>query len=144
MTTVRVPAPRAGRWPRVKAPVLLAAAVLLASLALHLRDPHRNGSWGFCPWLVLTGTQCPGCGGLRAVNDLTNGNFAAAASSNLLVVSAIPVAVVLWARWLRDSWRGVTRRVSTRRALVWCGLLVVLAVGFAVLRNLPVGSWLLA
>ncbi|HEU5044352.1 MAG TPA: DUF2752 domain-containing protein [Nocardioidaceae bacterium] len=145
MTTVRVPAPpRAGRWPGVKAPVLLAAAVLLASLTLHLRDPHRSGSWGFCPWLVLTGTQCPGCGGLRAVNDLTNGNFAAAASSNLLVVSAIPVAVVLWVRWLRDSWRGVTRRVSTRRTLVWCGLLVVLAVGFAVLRNLPVGSWLLA
>jgi hypothetical protein len=145
MTTVRVPAPsRAGRWPRVKAPVLLAAAVLLASVALHLRDPHHSGSWGFCPWLVLTGTQCPGCGGLRAVNDLTNGDFAAAASSNLLVVSAIPVALVLWARWLRNSWRGVTRHVSTRRALVWCGLLVVLAIGFAVLRNLPVGSWLLA
>ena len=145
MTTVRVPTPlRAGRWHRVKAPVLLAAAVLLASVALHVRDPHRSGSWGFCPWLVLTGTQCPGCGGLRAVNDLTNGDFAAAASSNLLVVAAIPVALVLWARWLRDSWHGVTRRVSPRRALVWCGVLVVLAVGFAVLRNLPAGSWLLA
>ena len=143
MTTARVP-PRAGRWHRVKAPVLLAAAVLLASVALHVRDPHRSGSWGFCPWLVLTGTQCPGCGGLRAVNDLTNGDFAAAASSNLLVVAAIPVALVLWARWLRDSWHGVTRRVSTRRALIWCGVLVVLAVGFAVLRNLPAGSWLLA
>ncbi|HET7356257.1 MAG TPA: DUF2752 domain-containing protein [Nocardioidaceae bacterium] len=145
MTAVRVPAhPRTGRLHRVQGPVLLAGAVLLASVALHLRDPHQSGSWGFCPWLVLTGTQCPGCGGLRAVNDLTNGDFAAAASSNLLVVAAIPVAVLLWGRWLRDSWRGVTRHVSTRRALVWCALLVVLAVGFAVLRNLPVGTWLLA
>ena len=145
MTTVRVPASSAtGRWRRVQGPVLLAGAVLVASVALHLRDPHRSGSWGFCPWLVLTGTQCPGCGGLRAVNDLTNGDFAAAASSNLLVVAAIPVVAVLWARWLLDSWRGVTRRTSTRRALVWCGVLVALAVGFAVVRNLPFGSWLLA
>ena len=145
MTTVRVPAhPRAGRWQRVQGPVLLASVVMLVSIALHLRDPHRSGSWGFCPWLVLTGTQCPGCGGLRAVNDLTNGNFAAAASSNLLVVTAIPVAVALWARWLRDSWRGATRRTSTPRVLIWCGLLVALAVGFAVVRNLPFGSWLLA
>lgn len=143
MTAVPVPA-RPDRWRRLQPPVLLAGAVLLVSLALHLRDPHRAGSWGFCPWLVLTGTQCPGCGGLRAINDLTNGNLAAAASSNLLVVCAIPVAVALWWRWLMDCWRGVTRPVSTRRALLWAAALVAVAVGFAVVRNLPFGSWLLA
>src|SRR6185503_10244088 len=111
---------------------------------LHLRDPHRPGSWGFCPWLLLTGTQCPGCGGLRAVNDLTRGDIAAAASSNLLVVSAIPVVALLWARWLLDSWRGATRRVSTRRALTWSAVLVAAAIAFAVVRNLPFGAWLLA
>ncbi len=135
---------RTGRWRRVQAPVVLAAGVLLVTLALYLRDPHQPGSWGFCPWLVLTGTECPGCGGLRAVNDLTHGNLAAAASSNLLVVAAIPVVAVLWLRWLTDRWRGVARHVSSRRVLLWCGVLLALALVFDVVRNLPFGSWLLA
>ena len=143
MATLSVPV-AASRWRRVRGPVLLAVAVLLVSVALHLRDPHRPGSWGFCPWLLLTGTQCPGCGGLRAVNDLTRGDIVAAASSNLLVVSAVPVVAVLWARWLLDSWRGATRQVSTRRALAWCAVLVAAAIGFAVVRNLQLGSSLLA
>jgi hypothetical protein len=143
MTTARLVAP-AARWRRVQAPLLLAGAVLVACLALHLRDPHQPGSWGFCPWLVLTGLDCPGCGGLRAVNDLTNGDVVGAASSNLLVVCAIPVSAALWARWFRNAWRGIPSRADSRRALACCAVLVVLAVGFAVVRNLPFGAWLLA
>ena len=137
-----LPVPPESRWSRVKAPVLLAAAVLGLSVLLHLRDPHRSGSWGYCPWLLLTGTYCPGCGGLRAVNDLTDGHFAAAASSNLLFVGSLPLVVVLWVRWLADRWRGVQRHVSTRAAFIGCFSFLAVAVGFAVLRNLPVGAWL--
>lgn len=129
---------------RVGAPVLLAGGLLVASLLLHLRDPHRAGSWGYCPWLLLTGTQCPGCGGLRAVNDLTRGDVAAAASSNLLLVASLPLAGVLWLRWVRACWRGVSRPVSSRTALRWAAVLAVVVVGFWVLRNLPAGAWLAA
>lgn len=141
-TTLGVPVAATSRWSRVKAPTLLAGAVLGASVLLHLRDPHRSGSWGYCPWLMLTGTYCPGCGGLRAVNDLTDGHLVDAASSNLLFVGTLPLAVYFWGRWVTDRWRGVQRHVSTRRALVWSGLFLALAVVFSVLRNLPVGAWL--
>lgn len=141
-TALPLTAPPVSRWTRVRAPVLLAAGVLALSLLLHLRDPHRSGSWGLCPWLVLTGTYCPGCGGLRAVNDLTHGHFAAAASSNLLFVGSLPLAAVLWGRWLVDRWRGVQRHVSTRTMFVCCFSFLAVAVVFAVLRNLPMGSWL--
>jgi hypothetical protein len=131
------------RWRRVRPPVLLAAAVLAVSVLLHVRDPHRSGSWGYCPWLMLTGTYCPGCGGLRAVNDLTHGDVRGAASSNLLVTVGIPVAVVLLALWLVRSWRGTPPRelpVGLRRAL-WWGLGAVM-LAFFVLRNTPPGAWL--
>lgn len=141
-TAVRVPVEGRARWSRVRAPTLLAAALLGASVLLHLRDPHRHGSWGYCPWLMLTGTYCPGCGGLRAVNDLTNGDIAGAASSNLLFVGSLPLVAFLWLRWLSDRWRGVSRHVSTRGAFVWAGSFLALAVLFAVLRNLPAGAWL--
>jgi hypothetical protein len=90
---------------RLAAPLATAVAGLTAVAALALRDPHQAGAWGWCPLLWLTGTHCPFCGGLRAVNDLTHGNVAAALGSNALVVLAIPVAVGLWLRWLRTCWR---------------------------------------
>jgi hypothetical protein len=91
---------------------------------------------------MLTGTYCPGCGGLRAVNDLTRGDFRAAASSNLLFVGSLPLAAVLYMRWVKDAWNGVRRPVSTRRALVYAAIFLGVALVFTVLRNLPVGAWL--
>ncbi len=137
-----VPVAATTRWARLKAPTLAAAAVLGASVLLHLRDPHRGGSWGYCPWLVLTGTYCPGCGGLRAVNDLTDGHLAAAASSNLLFVGSLPLVLFFYGRWVVDRWRGVTRHVPTRTAFVWSGVFLAVAVLFWLVRNLPGGVWL--
>lgn len=127
---------------RLRGPLLLAGGVLAASIVLHLRDPHHGGSYGYCPWLMLTGTYCPGCGGLRAVNDLGHGDLAAAASSNLLLVVSIPVVVALWGRTVLDRWRGVVRRVDARRHVLLAVAFVVVALLFAVVRNLPFGSWL--
>jgi hypothetical protein len=131
----------AERWRRVRPPVLLAAGVLGASVLLHLRDPHRSGSWGYCPWLMLTGTYCPGCGGLRAVNDLTDGDVVGAASSNLLLVALLPVAAGVWLRSVTDRWRGVARAVDSRRQVVLGSCFLILALAFAVLRNTAV-PWL--
>lgn len=125
------------RRQRVSPPLVLAGLVLLASLALHLRDPHQQGSWGFCPWLLLTGTACPGCGGLRAVNDLTHGRVLDAASSNLLVVSALPIAAALWARSVAQRWSGVRRPWPARRVNLAWAVATAAGVGFWVVRNLP-------
>jgi hypothetical protein len=130
------------RWDRVKGPTLLAGAVLGASVLLHLRDPHQSGSWGYCPWVLLTGTYCPGCGGLRAVNDLTDGDVAAAASSNLLFVASIPVLVLAWARTMADRWRGVVRHGGSRRHVVLACVFAAVALGFWVARNTHAGAWL--
>jgi hypothetical protein len=130
------------RRQRISGPTLLAVGVLGASVLLHLRDPHSSGSWGYCPWLVLTGTYCPGCGGLRAVNDLTNGEVGAAASSNLLLVASLPFVLVVWGRTVLDRWRGVQRHQDARRVAFAAVAFLVLAMVFAVVRNLPVGAWL--
>lgn len=134
--------PAAGRARRITGPALLAVAVLGTSLLLHVRDPHRSGSWGLCPWLLLTGTFCPGCGGLRAVHDLSHLDLRAAASSNLLLVAGLPVAVLWWARTMVDRWRGETRVATERRRLLLAAVALSVAGGFAVLRNTGAGAWL--
>jgi hypothetical protein len=129
------------RSERIRGPVLSATAVAAATLALHVRDPHVTHSWGVCPLYALTGLYCPGCGGLRGVNDLSDGHLGQAASSNLLMLLAIPFALVAFGRWSYAAWTG--REVPAIPVLpqgVKVGL-VVLALAFTLARNLP-GSWL--
>lgn len=135
------PAARASVASRLASPVLAGATLLAVVAVLHLRDPHQSGSYGFCPWLLLTGTYCPGCGGLRAVHDLTHGDVAAAVSSNLLVVALVPLAVTFWVLWMRARWRGRAHTPPLpARPVLWS--LAVLVPAFTLLRNLDVGTWL--
>jgi hypothetical protein len=122
------------------APVVTIGGLALLTVALHVRDPHDHASWGLCPSAAM-GVYCPGCGGLRAVNDLTNGDVAGAASSNLLFVVLLPFVVFLLGRWARDRWRGARRDSPSwlTPGVVYAGLAVIVL--FTVLRNLP-GSWL--
>ncbi|WP_395694626.1 DUF2752 domain-containing protein [Nocardioides sp.] len=146
MTTTAPPPTTAGaarsqsRGRRMLAPALTIGGLALATVALHVRDPHQHGSWGLCPSAAM-GIYCPGCGGLRAVNDLTRGDLGAAASSNLLFVVLLPVAVFLLGRWAVDSWTGRVRESNPRRTRTLLLSLCAVAVVFTVLRNLP-GSWL--
>ena len=145
--TTTAPAPpdgaayAASRWHRVAGPVCTIGGLALATLALHVRDPHTSGSWGYCPSALL-GIYCPGCGGLRAVNDLTDGHLGAAASSNLLFIVVLPILVFLLGRWLVERWSGHVRQPDPRRVRLFLTALGVAAVAFTVLRNLPSGSWL--
>lgn len=129
------------RGGRLRSPVSTFAGVAAATVALHFRDPHVTHSWGVCPLFALTGLYCPGCGGLRAVNDLTNGHVGAAASSNVLFILLIPVAVALFGRWAVAAWQGreVTLVPPLSRPVQVAGVLLVFA--FTVARNWP-GSWL--
>lgn len=129
---------------RLASPLAAGGLVLAATAALAVRDPHQQGSWGVCPTALL-GFDCPLCGSLRAVHDLTAGDLAAAASSNLLLVVALPVVVALWVRRVVKLSRGPVPPVDLARvprAAWWTLGLVVLV--FTLLRNtgVPPGPWL--
>jgi hypothetical protein len=142
MTVTAAPVNVRPRSERLRGPLLSAAALAAASVALHLRDPHVSHSWGVCPLYALTGIYCPGCGGLRAVNDLTHGQIGAAASSNILSVALLPLLVFLLGRWAYERWTGRVRQPDLRLTRAFLVSLGVAAVVFTVLRNLAVGAWL--
>jgi hypothetical protein len=127
-----VPSARTARW---TLPFVAAGAAVTGATLLVLRDPHVQGSYGVCPFHALTGGYCPGCGSLRACNDLLTGHVGAAFGSNAL----LPLALV-WLGWWwlarvgeAAGWR--VPHEPSGRVFVW-SLLVVIAV-FTVLRNLP-------
>ncbi|TYL45837.1 DUF2752 domain-containing protein [Nocardioides sp. BGMRC 2183] len=137
-TATRTPQPR---WLRMVPPTAVAGVIGGLTVALHLRDPHAQGSWGMCPSAAL-GFWCPGCGGLRAVNDLTNLHVLDAASSNLLFVASIPVLVYIFYRWTTGRWTDRRWDPSERSTNISAVALIALMVLFAVVRNTTAGSWL--
>jgi hypothetical protein len=140
MTLTAVPYVARTRPRRMGLPVATITGLATATLALYLRDPHASGSWGYCP-ISLLGFYCPGCGGLRAVNDLTHGDLAGAVSSNALLMLAMPFAVFLLARWAVDAWQGRQRGLPTLSSWPGLSIVITLITVFTLVRNLP-GSWL--
>lgn len=118
-------------------PATAAAATAGLVVPLVLRDPHVPGSWGLCPVLAATGLYCPGCGGLRAVNDLAHLRVVDALSSNAWAVLLIVAVVLAWAAWTRGRLTGRPWRWESwvTAPVAWAALASM--VGFGVLRNTP-------
>jgi Protein of unknown function (DUF2752) len=121
---------------RVATAALLGLCVALVAVV----DPHTSGRYPTCPFHAVTGLWCPGCGGLRAVHDLTHGQLAIALHENLLVVLLGPSLAVWWlvARLRRTDDRPARLVLSARGTIVVAVLMAV----FALVRNLPVGAGL--
>lgn len=124
---------------RIRGPVVVASGAVAAAALLYLRDPHRPGAYGVCPFHALTGLWCPACGGLRATSDLLHGEVTAALSSNLFVLPLAVVAVVAWWGWARRRWNGADAASIAPGRTATVAVLAVLAV-FTVLRNTPWGA----
>lgn len=127
----------ANRGARLVGPLGSAAAVLAAWGLVAIVDPNQPGRYPVCPLLATTGLACPACGGLRAAHALADGDLALAADLNVMFVLALPVVVALWGRWTYVRARGSDAALlAPVPASMWPVLLAV-AAGFAVLRNLP-------
>jgi hypothetical protein len=58
-------------------------------------NPENHMWFPKCPFLWLTGFECPGCGSQRAVHHLLNLNIVDAIRANALLVFAIPYVLLL-------------------------------------------------
>jgi len=131
------------------APVVVAAAALAATAYVGLVDPNQPGHYPLCPTKVLTGLDCPFCGGLRATHSLARGDIGSAVDHNALVtLVVVPILLVLWLVWIRRAWAGTTPAPRTEPSrlqpvLLWSAL--ALMVAFTVVRNVdavPALAWL--
>jgi hypothetical protein len=125
----------------VAAPVVAGGILLAGCVALAVVDPTHGPP--ICPFKAVTGLDCPGCGGTRALHQLFTGHLGAALSYNLLAVVILPV--LLWGLFTSltkvlggPRWRSV----SIARPWIWIAFAGVAV--FWVVRNLPVApfDWL--
>jgi hypothetical protein len=123
--------------PAALPPLAVAGVAAAGCFVVGLNDPTRAAFFPPCPFRVLTGLDCPGCGSTRAVHHLLSGDVAAAAGFNVLMVLAVPYLLYSWTVWALTA-LGWPRppALRWRAGPVWA--VVVLIVGFWALRNLPV------
>ena len=116
--------------------ILLFITLVLIGAIFFFFDPTRSGFYPLCLFHKVTGLNCPGCGGLRALHQLTHGNFVTAFHCNPLLMVLLPFITFITLRWLiRGREAFVGNPVLFRPAALWILLAVTLV--FTVLRNLP-------
>jgi Protein of unknown function (DUF2752) len=124
------PSTGSGGRGRLYGPLGTGAALVGALAYTGLVDPHRPGSvFPLCPFKLLTGWNCPACGGLRMTHDLLHGDLGAAVVDNVFLLVGIP-AVIAWILWRRQ--RG--QRVMSTAGIV---VVAVVTVAWTVVRNMP-------
>ncbi|MBU0691614.1 DUF2752 domain-containing protein [bacterium] len=111
------------------------ALTVAAGLFLHYVNPLQQLAWLRCPVNLTTGLYCPGCGSLRAIHALLNGDIVAALSANLLAVAALPVLAGIGVRSLFRIIKGCSPTIRIHPIVAWSIFWTVIL--FAVLRNLP-------
>lgn len=120
------------------APIVGGGALSGLAIVVARVDPAAPDSpFPACQFRAATGLWCPGCGLTRGAHQLLRGDLVGAIDSNVFIPAVAVAVVVGWWWWLRSAWgRPVSPR--TRRSAERVGLgMVVAAVVYGLLRNLP-------
>ncbi|MEX2294051.1 MAG: DUF2752 domain-containing protein [Acidimicrobiales bacterium] len=123
-------------------PAATALGAMCGCAMVALVDPAGGGPYPACPTRALLGIDCPACGTLRGLHELSRGHLAAALDHNLLLLVAVPIGAVLWLSWVATALGRPTRVPTMPRAVIVT--MIGVAVVFAMARNLPIDSmrWL--
>lgn len=122
---------------------LLAFAIVATTTAalLYLRffNPAEPGTslYPSCPFHTLTGLNCPGCGTLRGLHQLTHGHLLTALNYNVLMVLSLPFFGYTFVSYalVAVRGRGLPKpfiRPVFLKAILW------IYIAFWILRNIPV------
>lgn len=123
--------------------LLVAGAVLAGGAGLSAVFA-ATGVGLVCPFLAVTGWQCPLCGGTRMGSALLQGDLPAAAAANPVALVAVTVLALVTVLWTVEALRKPAARpprpvaaaIGRVPAYGWLVLAVGAAAAYTVLRNL--------
>jgi hypothetical protein len=113
-------------------------ATAAAALAVLATQNPTAGNLPRCPFHAVTGLWCPGCGTQRGLHALLHGDLVGAVGYNALMVLALPLVVYAYVAWASHAF-GPRVLSKPRLPPVVMRFLPALVIGFAVVRNVPVG-----
>lgn len=121
----------------VKARRMLVTGAVWLAVFLALFAMYQLFGFGIpCPFHLVTGLYCPGCGTMRALVSLVQFDFYQALRYNLLILVLLPVLAVQTVVQFVGHMRGQPPK-SGRAEKVFIIVLAVCVVLFTIARNLP-------
>ena len=113
---------------------------MIVTAVMFLFNPAEHGFFPRCFFRMITGWDCPGCGGLRATHQLLHGQVRAAFALNPLLILSLPLVAYFAARSLVERFAGV-KLPQPFKSTMWIWIAAVVVVAFGVLRNVPWHRW---
>jgi len=115
-------------------PIFLFLAILLGLVFVFTFDA-RKGGFPQCPFFLLTGWYCPGCGSQRALSALVHGDFFEAIGYNVLMMLFLPV--LLYSTFIDVRYTG-SRKLQLWYNPIFVKIVLIIVICFWLFRNIPV------
>ncbi|HKO97203.1 MAG TPA: DUF2752 domain-containing protein [Pyrinomonadaceae bacterium] len=120
-------------------PLTIVAIWLLsiaAAVYLFIFEPGKSGFFLNCPFRMLTGFACPGCGSTRGLHRLLHGDIIGAFQFNPIMFLLLPILLyVLVRHTIAVFGDRPVRGNRVKPAYIWVFFAVVMS--FWVFRNTP-------
>lgn len=91
--------------------ILIGLAIVSLIVIYTVFNPNSSSYFPKCPFKMLTGFKCPGCGSQRAVHHLLNFNIKNAINENAILVLSIPYIIL---GFIYDI-----KKKHTAKSLIW-------------------------
>ncbi len=115
---------------------VVAILVAIATVIFFYIDPNAYPFFPKCPFLVVTGLECPGCGSQRSFHQLLHLDVAGAFHQNPLVVIFGPYILLgLYLEYLggKQSFPQVRKILFGKEAAI---IILIIIIGFWIGRNI--------
>ncbi len=113
---------------------LIWLSIATGAIYLSIFEPGRSGFFPLCPFRMLTGFTCPGCGSTRALHRLLHGDLVGAFEFNPLMVVSLPFLLYALVRYTTAAVTGRPLQPYRLNAkYIW--MLFAVIMGFWVFRN---------
>jgi len=79
--------------------LLIWLSIVTGATYLFIFEPGKTGFFPNCPFRMLTGFTCPGCGSTRGLHRLLHGDIVSALEFNPLMVLSLPFLLYALVRY---------------------------------------------
>jgi hypothetical protein len=123
-------------WNRRTTVVAIWGLLISGAVYVFWYEPGKTGFFPLCPFRLLTGLACPGCGTTRALHQLLHGHVEAAFMLNPLFLIALPFLALALLRHTKFAFAGELPRPNALPAR-YIYLVFVVVLTFWIFRNTP-------